>query len=69
MHDAHAAGLVVHRYTFRPENQFLPPELRSSADPNAYGNLFAEIDQFLAAGVDGFFTDTADIGREVVDAR
>jgi len=65
--DAHAAGLVVHPYTFRPENQFLPLELRSSADPNAYGNLFGEIDKFLDAGVDGFFTDTPDIGRETVD--
>lgn len=67
--DAHAAGLLVHPYTFRPENQFLPLELRSSADPNAYGNLFAEIDKFLDAGVDGVFTDTPDIGRETVDAR
>lgn len=67
--DAHRAGLLVHPFTFRPENQFLPLELRSSADPNAYGNLFAEIDEFLAAGVDGFFTDTADIGRIAVDAR
>ncbi|MBC7443985.1 MAG: glycerophosphodiester phosphodiesterase, partial [Polaromonas sp.] len=26
--DAHAAGLVVHPYTFRPENPFLPLDLR-----------------------------------------
>jgi len=31
--DAHAAGLLVHPYTFRAENVFLPLELRSSADP------------------------------------
>ena len=28
--DAHAAGLKVVAYTFRNENQFLPPSLRSS---------------------------------------
>lgn len=67
--DAHRAGLVVHPYTFRPENQFLPLELRSSAHPNAYGNLFAEIDQFLDAGIDGFFTDTPDIGVETLRER
>ena len=31
--DAHAAGLKVHPYTFRRENQFLPLELRSSDRP------------------------------------
>jgi glycerophosphoryl diester phosphodiesterase len=60
--DAHAAGLVVHPYTFRNENQFLPAEDRSSADPNAYGNAFAEDQRFFAAGVDGIFTDNADTG-------
>ena len=28
--DAHAAGLLVHPYTFRAENMFLPCELRTS---------------------------------------
>jgi glycerophosphoryl diester phosphodiesterase len=60
--DAHAAHLKVHPYTFRPENVFLPADFRSSADPNAYGNLFGEIETYLRAGIDGFFTDTADIG-------
>jgi glycerophosphoryl diester phosphodiesterase len=58
--DAHAAGLVVHPYTFRNENQFLPLELRSGPDPNAYGNAFAEYEQFFALGVDGLFSDNAD---------
>ncbi|HEY5116536.1 MAG TPA: glycerophosphodiester phosphodiesterase, partial [Nakamurella sp.] len=35
--DAHAAGLLVHPYTFRAENQFLPTDYRTGADPNAYG--------------------------------
>jgi glycerophosphoryl diester phosphodiesterase len=60
--DAHAAGLLVHPYTFRNENQFLPLEDRSSADPNAYGNAFAEDQRFFAAGVDGIFTDNPDTG-------
>jgi glycerophosphoryl diester phosphodiesterase len=60
--DAHAAGLVVHPYTFRRENTFLPLELRSSADPAGIGDLEAELRQFIALGVDGFFTDNPDIG-------
>jgi glycerophosphoryl diester phosphodiesterase len=60
--DAHAAGLQVHPYTFRRENQFLPLELRSSADPNKPGDLKAEIRQFFRLGVDGVFTDNPDIG-------
>jgi glycerophosphoryl diester phosphodiesterase len=60
--DAHDAGLVVHPYTFRRENTFLPLELRSSADPAGIGDLQAEIRQFIDLGVDGFFTDNADIG-------
>jgi glycerophosphoryl diester phosphodiesterase len=62
--DAHKAGLVVHPYTFRNENQFLPLEDRSNAgiDPNAYGNAFAEDQRFFAAGVDGIFTDNPDTG-------
>ena len=67
--DAHRAGLLVHPYTFRAENQFLPLERRSSADPNAYGDLFGEIGTFLDAGVDGVFTDNPDIGRETVNER
>lgn len=62
VHDAHAARLKVHPYTFRAENTFLPADFRSSANPNDYGNLFGEIDAFLRAGIDGFFTDNADIG-------
>jgi glycerophosphoryl diester phosphodiesterase len=62
--DAHRAGLLVTPYTFRPENQFLPLERRSGTDPNAYGDLIGEIQQYLRLGVDGFFTDNADLGAE-----
>ncbi|MBN1529296.1 MAG: glycerophosphodiester phosphodiesterase [Thermoleophilaceae bacterium] len=57
---AHRAGLLVHPYTFRNENQFLPLELRKGADPNAYGDAFAEYEQFYALGVDGLFSDNPD---------
>ncbi len=60
--DAHRAGLLVHPYTFRAENSFLPLELRSSDDPAAYGDLRAELRQFYELGVDGVFTDNPDIG-------
>jgi glycerophosphoryl diester phosphodiesterase len=58
--DAHAAGLKVVPYTFRNENQFLPPSLRLGTDPNAYGNVFAQYDRFFDLGVDGVFSDNPD---------
>jgi len=58
----------VHPFTFRRENQFLPSDLRSSADPIAPGDLDAEIGTFLAAGIDGFFTDNPDLGHRAVGA-
>jgi glycerophosphoryl diester phosphodiesterase len=61
---AHQAGLVVHPYTFRNENAFLPLELRSSADPAAYGDAFAEYEQFYGLGVDGLFSDNPDTAVE-----
>jgi glycerophosphoryl diester phosphodiesterase len=60
--DAHAAGLVVHPYTFRAENQFLPTDLRTGTVPAAYGRAIDEQAEFLRAGVDGLFTDQPDIG-------
>jgi glycerophosphoryl diester phosphodiesterase len=59
---AHAAGLVVHPYTFRPENQFLPAALRTGPAGSDYGRLLDELAAYLRAGVDGFFTDTPDLG-------
>ncbi len=60
--DAHQFGLVVHGWTFRAENFFLPKEYQSSADPAAFGDLAGEIKRFLQLGMDGFFTDQSDIG-------
>jgi glycerophosphoryl diester phosphodiesterase len=59
--DAHAAGLLVHPYTFRRENSFLPAELRHGEDPAAPGDLEAELRQFYALGVDGVFADFPDV--------
>ncbi|MGD7412607.1 glycerophosphodiester phosphodiesterase family protein, partial [Ralstonia pseudosolanacearum] len=66
--NAHSASLVVHPYTFRPENIFLPAALRSGADNarNVSGSI-QEIQAFLRAGVDGFFTDDPAVGRQAVD--
>jgi len=63
--DAHAAGLDVHGWTFRLENQYLPVEFRSSADPIAPGDLAGEIRVFLDAGMDGIFSDQPDIAATV----
>jgi len=59
--DAHAAGLAVHGWTFRLENQFLRAEFRSSTDPNAPGDLVGEIRAFVAAGMDGVFSDHPEV--------
>ena len=59
---AHEAGLGVHPWTFRADNHFLPRNLRSSTDATQLGRLESEIALFIAAGVDGFFTDHPDLG-------
>jgi glycerophosphoryl diester phosphodiesterase len=64
--DAHRAGLAVHAWTFRVENMFLPPALRSGTAAGARGEIEREIRAYLDAGLDGFFTDNADAGRSAV---
>jgi glycerophosphoryl diester phosphodiesterase len=64
--DAHSVGLVVHGWTFRAENVFLPNEFDSSADPAAYGDMNGQIQAFVALGMDGFFTDQPDLGVAAV---
>ncbi len=60
--DAHAAGLLVHPWTFRAENHFLPPEFRSDTGASAPGSLEGELRVYLELGIDGFFTDHPDHG-------
>lgn len=58
--DAHRAGLVLHPFTARNENQFLPADFRVGTDPNAYGDPVAAFRTWFATGIDGLFTDNAD---------
>jgi glycerophosphoryl diester phosphodiesterase len=60
--NAHAHGLLVHPWTFRAENAFVPVDLRRGDVPQAFGDLQGELLPYLRAGIDGFFTDQADIG-------
>jgi len=67
--DAHARGLVVHAWTFRNENAFLPADFRTSADPAAYGRAFDEYARFYATGLDGVFADNPDTAAEARPTR
>jgi len=64
---ARAAGLGIHVWTLRAENEFLPPELRSSGDAAAHGDLDAEIRALLDAGITGFFSDQPDLAVRARD--
>ncbi len=64
--NAHAAGLMVHAWTFRPENAFLPEDLRKGSDRAAHGDMTAEIKRYLAMGVDGVFSDFPGLARAAV---
>ncbi len=68
---AHAAGLVVHPWTLRPENAFLPARLKKDpvVDGAQRGDARAAMDAFLATGIDGIFTDDPAVGRAAIDAR
>ncbi|MFG2225668.1 glycerophosphodiester phosphodiesterase [Streptomyces sp. NPDC048644] len=58
--DAHAAGLVLHPYTVRNENPFLPADHRRGSDPQAYGDSLAVFRAYLGTGIDGLFSDNPD---------
>ena len=64
--DAHSLGMVVHGWTFRAENTFLPNEFDSSANPAEFGDLKGQIVAFTKLGMDGFFTDQPDLGVAAV---
>lgn len=64
--DAHAAGLIVHPWTFRSENYFLPTELRKGTSPADHGDAAAEYRMFYDLGVDGLFSE---FPAEAVAAR
>lgn len=67
--DAHDVGLVVHTWTFRPENRFLAANFRNLDGENARNETgsIKEMQFFIALGIDGFFTDDSVLGRRAVD--
>jgi glycerophosphoryl diester phosphodiesterase len=67
--DAHAASLLIRVWTFRPENHFLAADFKNGDGDGARNPMgsVAEIRRYLAAGIDGFFTDDPALGRLAVD--
>jgi glycerophosphoryl diester phosphodiesterase len=68
--DAHQAGLIVHGWTFRRENSFLPEDFRAGnpASPvylAATGDFPAELRLFYGLGIDGVFSDNPDVAVAV----
>ena len=68
--DAHQAGLLVHPWTFRRENTFLPEDFRQGnpASPvylQATGDFPAELRLFYKLGIDGLFSDNPDVAVAV----
>ena len=61
---AHAAGLLVGTWTFRPENRFLPVDFRDGGAPEARNERgsIAEMQRYLALGIDALFTDDPRLG-------
>ncbi|MFF4321528.1 glycerophosphodiester phosphodiesterase [Streptomyces sp. NPDC001568] len=66
--DAHARGLLLHPYTARNENSFLPAEYRRGTDPAAYGDAFGAYAKYFEQGIDGIFTDNPDTGLLAAEA-
>jgi len=67
--DAKAAGLRVVAYTFRPENHFLQRTYRgdgNDATRHEAGSV-RQIRDYVALGLDAFFTDDPALGRRAVD--
>ncbi|MGV9452648.1 glycerophosphodiester phosphodiesterase [Streptomyces sp. NPDC003635] len=60
--DAHRVGLLLHPYTLRNENPFLPANFRKGTDADAYGDVFGAYRTYFATGIDGVFTDQPDTG-------
>ncbi len=68
--DAHRAGLLVHTWTFRPENRFLAADFRDGGGENARNEAgsVAEMRRYIATGIDGFFSDDPGLGKLALGA-
>lgn len=66
--DAHKAGLLVHTWTFRPENMFLAADFRNDAGPGARNEAgsIAEIRRYIETGIDGLFSDDSAVARAAI---
>jgi glycerophosphoryl diester phosphodiesterase len=64
---ARAAGLGIHAWTLRAENEFLPVDLRLGGDAAARGDMKTEIHALLDAGITGFFSDNPDLAVQARD--
>ncbi|MCL8012625.1 glycerophosphodiester phosphodiesterase [Streptomyces sp. AS02] len=62
VNDAHKVGLLLHPWTMRNENPFLPANFRKGTDADAYGDVFGAFRTYFATGIDGVFTDNPDTG-------
>jgi len=65
---AHAAGLLVSCWTFRPENRFLAADFRDGAGDaarNEAGSI-AEMRRYLATGLDAIFSDDPGPARRAI---
>lgn len=68
--DAHAEHLLVHAWTFRAENSFLPLDFRIGDRANPLfaglrGDFPAELKLFFGLGLDGAFSDQSDVAVAV----
>jgi glycerophosphoryl diester phosphodiesterase len=68
--DAHAAGLQVVVWTFRPENAFLAADFRNGDGPSARNEAgsIAEMWRYLETGIDGLFSDDSALARAAIGA-
>jgi glycerophosphoryl diester phosphodiesterase len=63
----HAAGLVVHPYTFRGSTTAAsrrPLDERQSNGSTLRQNIISDIERFIGYGIDGGFTDYPDLWRQ-----
>jgi glycerophosphoryl diester phosphodiesterase len=69
VNNAQEAGLLVHTWTFRPENRFLAADFRNNTGDNSRNEQGSvnEMQTYLQAGIDGFFSDDSELGRKAID--